>query len=152
MRSTLLVIAACITSFSTSAQNDVIKIEATFYVNNEPIEGVKYYLIQDDGKAYSLPCENNRIVLKDTFTTEGIPLLAIVKNHKVVFPIYYYRQSDYVKIYYDSRLLGNKTKKKLGIGRWRYLFRKEYYIDNEGFDDLITVFKPQKAYNLVETD
>ena len=152
MRSTLLIIVIFMLSFSTSAQNDDIKIKATFYVNNEPIEDVKYYFIKDDGKAYLLPFENDKIILKDTLTTEGIPLLAITKKHKVVFPVYYYRQSEYIKIYYDARLFGNKTKKKLGISRWRYLFRKEYYIDIEGFDDIITVFKPEKEYNLVDTD
>lgn len=71
-------------------------------------------------------------------------------KHKIVFPVYYYKESSYIKIYYDNRVFGNKTKKKLGISRWKYLFRKEYYIDIEDFDDIITVFKPEKEYELIE--
>lgn len=134
-----------------SAQNEELKIETTFYINNQPVKGVKYYFINKDGKAYLLPTENGKIILKDTLTTAGIPLLAIKDKHKVVFPVYYYRKSNYVKIYYDNRVFGNKTKKKFGISRWRYLFRKEYYIDIEGFDDIITVFKPEKDYELIES-
>lgn len=150
MKNALLIIIVLLASLNTSAQNEDIKIETTFYMNNEPVNGVKYYFIKSDGKAYLLPKENNKIVLKDTLTTEGIPLLAIKDSHKVVFPVYYYRESSYIKIYYDNRLFGNKTKKNLGISRWRYLFRKEYYIDIEGFDDVITVFKPEKEYELID--
>lgn len=150
MKNALLIISVILMSFKSFAQNDVIKIEMEFYVNNEPVNGVKYYFIKDDGKAYLLPEEQNKIVLKDTLTTKGIPLLAVKGKHKVVFPVYYYRQSDYIKIYYDNRIFGNKTKKNLGISRWKYLFRKEYYIDIEGFDDIITVFKPEKEYVLVD--
>ena len=152
MRNALLIIVVFMVSFGTFAQSNDIKIETTFYVNNEPVEGVKYYFIKDDGKAYLLPQENDKIILKDTLTTEGIPLLAVTKKHKVVFPVYYYKESDYIKIYYDARLFGNKTKKKLGISRWRYLFRKEYYVDIEGFDDVITVFKPETEYDLIDTN
>lgn len=152
MRNALMIILVFMASFVTFSQSDDIKIEITFYVNNEPVESVKYYIIKDDGKAYLLPRENDKIVLKDTLTTEGIPLLVVSKKHKVVFPVYYYRESEYIKIYYDARLFDNKTKKRLGISRWRYLLRKEYYVDIEGFNDIITVFKPEKEYDLIDTN
>lgn len=149
MKSVLLIISIVLISFKSFAQNDLIKIEMEFYINNKSVNDVKYYFIKDYGKAYLLPKEKNKIVLKDTLTTEGIPLLAVKGKHKIVFPVYYYKKSDYIKIYYDSRIFGNKTKKDLGVSRWRYLFRKEYYIDIEGFDDIITVFKPEREYELV---
>ncbi|MBC9795832.1 hypothetical protein [Sinomicrobium weinanense] len=150
MKNALLQIIALLASFKILAQNDEIKIKTTLYINNEPVNGVQYYFIKNDGKAYLLPTENGRIILKDTLTTEGIPLMAIKGKHRIVFPVYYYRESDYIKIYYDNRIFGNKTKKNLGISRWRYLFRKEYYVNIEGFDDIITVFKPEKEYELIK--
>ena len=146
----ILIITLLLTTFGLLAQDKELKIETTFYVNNKPVKDVKYYFIKNDGKAYLLPIEKNKIILKDTLTTEGIPLLAIKDRQKIVFPVYYYRESNYIKIYYDNRVFGNKTKKKLGISRWRYLLRKEYYVDIEGFDDIITVFKPEKEYELIE--
>ena len=151
MRSTLLlIIMVFFVSLKSYAQKNDIKITTNFYINNKPVEGVKYYFIKNDGKAYLLPKEKGKIILKDTLTTEGIPLLAIKDNHKVVFPVYYYRNSNHIKIYYDKRFFGNKTKKKLGVSKWRYLFRKEYYIDIEGFEDIITVFKPEREYELID--
>ena len=150
MKNAWLTIVLLLSSLVIFAQKDDIEIEITFYVNNAPIEGVKYYFIKDDGKAYLLPWEADKIIIKDTLTSEGIPLLAVAEKHKVVFPVYYYGESDYINIYYDARIFGNKTKKKLGISRWRFLFRKEYYIDIEGFDDIITEFKPEKQYDLID--
>lgn len=150
MKNNLVIITLLLTTFGLLAQHNGLEIETTFYVNNNPVKDVKYYFIKNDGKAYLLPTEKGRIILKDTLTTKGIPLLAVKDKHKIVFPVYYYRESSYIKIYYDNRIFGNKTKKKLGISRWKYLFRKEYYIDIEGFDDIITVFKPEKEYELIE--
>ena len=150
MKSVLTTITILLTTFVLSGQNEDLKIETTFYVNNKPVEGVEYYFIKNDGKAYLLSKEKRKIILKDTLTTKGIPLLAVKDAHKIVFPVYYYRESSDIKIYYDNRLFGNKTKKKLGISRCKYLFRKEYYIDIEGFDDIITVFKPEKEYELIK--
>lgn len=150
MKNIFLSIVILFATFRLFAQNEGLKIETTFYINNKPVDGVKYYFIKSDGRAYLLPMEKNKIILKDTLTTEGIPLLAVKDRHKIVFPLYYYRESNYIKIYYDKRILGNKTKKNLGISRWRYLLKKEYYIDIEGFDDIITVFKPEKEYELIE--
>jgi|SRR5690554_256706 len=135
--------------FKTFAQNEDIKISTVLYINNKPTNDVKYYFIKNN-KAYLLPKENEKIILKDTLTTEGISLMAVKDKHKIVFPVYYYRESDYVKIYYDNRFLGNITKKKFKINRLKYLFRKEYYIKIEKFDDIITVFKPEKTYKLIE--
>lgn len=149
MKNTLSILLTLLLPFALLAQNDELKIKTTFYVNNKPIEGVKYYFIKNDGKAYLLPIDKGRILLKDTLTTKGIPLMAVKGKHKVVFPVYYYKESNYINIYYDNRIFGNKTKKKLGISRWKYLFRKEYYIDIESFDDIITVFKPEKEYELL---
>lgn len=146
----IFIILLFLTTFGLLGQDKELKIETTFYINNKPVKGVKYYFIKNDGKAYLLPTEKGKIILKDTLTTKGIPLLAIKNKHKVVFPVYYYRESDYIKIYYDNRIFGNKTKKKLGISRCKYLFKKEYYIDIQGFDDIITVFKPEKEYELIE--
>jgi len=150
MRNILIITVLFLTTFGLLAQNEELKIKTTFYVNNKSVKDVKYYFIKNDGKAYLLPTEKGKIILKDTLKTEAIPLLAIKGKHKVVFPVYYYRKSNYIKIYYDNRVFGNKTKKKLGVSRWRYLFQKEYYIDIEGFDDIITVFKPEKEYELIE--
>jgi len=127
---------------SLLAQKDDLKIQATFYINGEPVDGVKYYFIKNQNEAYLLDKKGDSILLKDTLTTKGIPLLAIFKNHNVVFPVYNYRESNFIEIYFDNRLLGNKTKKKFGICRLRYMLRKEYYINISGFDDIITVFKP----------
>jgi len=146
----ILAIILLLVNFGLFAQEKELKIETNFYVNNKIVNDVKYYFVKNDGKAYLLQTEKSKIILKDTLTTEGFPLLAVKDNHKVVFPVYYYRESSYIKIYYDNRLFGNKTKKKLGVSRCKYLFRKEYYIDIEGFDDIITVFKPEKEYELID--
>ncbi|MFA7688449.1 MAG: hypothetical protein WCY25_11345 [Moheibacter sp.] len=149
MKNVLLIIII-LAFFKTLAQNEDIKINATLYINNKPVKDVKYYFIKNDGKAYLLSKENEKIILRDTLTTEGVPLMAVKGKHKIVFPVYYYRESDYIKIYYDNRIFGNTTKKKFEINRLKYLFRKEYYIDIEGFDDIITVFKPERKYELIE--
>jgi hypothetical protein len=150
MKNILLILIVILTPFKLLAQSDIIKIKIAFYVNNELIKDVKYYFIQNNGKAYLLRTQEGEMILKDTLTTKGIPLMAVSGKHRIIFPVYYYRKSDYIKIYYDNRIFGNRTKKNLGISRWRYLLRKEYYIDIEGFDDIITVFKSDKKYELVD--
>ena len=69
----ILMITLLLISFSLIAQDKELKIETIFYVNNKSVKGDKYYFIKNDGKAYLLPTEKGRIILKDTLTTKGVP-------------------------------------------------------------------------------
>ena len=133
------------------AQKNDLKIQTTFYINSEPVDGVKYYFIKNQKEAHLLAKKGDSILLKDTLTTRGIHLLAVFKDHNVVFPVYYYRESSFIEIYYDNNIFDNKTKRKLGMRfKFKYLFRKKYLINIEGFDDIITVFKPNENYILMD--
>ncbi|TRX35076.1 hypothetical protein [Flavobacterium restrictum] len=145
----MMIIFTLLIGLNAVSQEDNLKFKILFYKNSKPIDGLKCYIIGKENKAYLLPSKNDTIVIKDTVKSKGIPLLVLIDNHTIVFPFYYYKKSNYINIYYDNRIFGNTTKKKFGLNRWKHLFRREYYVDIEGLDDMITVFKTKTKFILI---
>lgn len=141
----LLTSSSCI--YSQNKESFIIKFD--FYIKNKIESGSKIYFIKSDGNAYLLPQKDDKVIINN-IAGNSIPLILVNGKHKIVFPLFYFDKAKHVKIYYDARIFGNKTKKNLGISSWKYLFKKEYYVNIDEFDDIITVFKSPKKYKLID--
>ena len=147
----LVIIILLFTSVCIYSQNKgSFTIKFDFYVKNKIETGSKIYFIKSDGNAYLLPQKDNKVSIDSNIVGESIPLILVNGKHKIVFPLFYFNKAKHVKIYYDARIFGNKTKKNLGISRWKYLFKREYYVNIDEFDDIITVFKSPKKYKFID--
>ena len=150
IKKTFYLLLIILFTFNCYSQNKDLKVRLSFFFNNHTIEDYKCYIInKKEKKAYLLKKENDSVVIKDTVTSKGIPLLIKMKNNIVVFPFYYYKSSKYINVYYDNRLFNNQTKKHFRIGVFKNIFKKKYYIQIEGLDDIITVFNSKTTYELI---
>ena len=132
-------------------QESKLKYDVNFYVNNKITKDLQCFIISKDLKeAYLLPKDGNQIVIKDTIKSERIHLLFVFKKHVFAFYFYNFKRSNILNIYFDNRFLNNSTKRKFRINMFKYLFKKEYYID-QGLDDFTTVFEAKRKIKLLET-
>lgn len=113
-----------------------------FYDKGELQNNLKVYLVQPDRSCIFLGTDN-LVRLPDTLTTEDIDLYIISGKHKIVCPVFDWKECDEILIDHDSRLFKNVVKQKYGFSSFS---RSKYYIKQTTVVDIITVGKPKKAY------
>lgn len=128
-------------------QSQQIEEEIVFFRKNLILKPTNVYLVKGDN-AVLLNVKEGKIIFPDTITGKYIDLLVIYKNDKIGIPMFEYKESKYLHIYFDNRLCNNSvTKKFQEYSKRKYLFRKRYLIDS-GLHYIIISKKLKKRFQL----
>ena len=142
------IILACMGMFNVYSQNKPTTIEASFFRNGLEINTVQYYLIKGDS-AFLLKCENKKIVIIDTLSSQFVNLLMVCKNDIVRVTDFNFREALYLKIYFDNSIFNNRVNKRFGgYLKIKNIFRRRYLID-DGLGYVTITPLPKQKFILV---
>lgn len=131
------------------AQSNHFEKEVVYFRKGITLTPDHFYLLKGDS-AFLLNFKNGRIVFPDTITTKYIDLILVYKNEKIGIPMYEFKESKFLHIYFDNRLCNNRVAKKFEeYSKKKYLFKKRYLIDS-GLHYFLITKKIKKKFIFVQ--
>ena len=119
-------------------------VNISFFINGKQQTNTSFYIVDNKRECYFIG-EGSKISYPDTLTTKDITIYMKSNSHIVVFPIYDWKNCNFITIDFDCRLFKNIIKSKYGITSFK---RNKYYIKETTVDDIISVSKPKQKYFL----
>ena len=129
------------------AQEKYIEKEVIYFRNGLTLKPTHFYLVNGDS-AFLLKYKNGYIFFPDSITGKYVDLLLIFNGEKIGIPMFEYKESKYLHVYYDCRLFNNRVTKKFDeYSKRKYLFKKRYLTDS-GLHYYIISKKIKKQFKL----
>lgn len=130
------------------AQEKYIEKEVVYFRNGLTLKPTHFYLVNGDS-AFLLKYENGYIFFPDSISRKYVDLLFVFNGEKIGIPMFEYRESKFLHIYYDCRLFRNRVAKKFDeYSKRKYLLKKRYLIDSGLHYYIIISKKVKKQFKL----